>query len=342
MSAFTEIKKYIQTFEKYGCKEYENGTKEYGHAPFIAPEAYNFCVFATLNEDDIVELERDLKREIPAQFRSFLMTDSNGLHLFFHFSLYGMRKSYNRNPNATPEPYGLIEPNIYERPKNAKDTYFFIGGYRYDGSKLYIDSENGKVHFCKSRDATSLLSWDSFEDMLISESQRLFTLYDDRGRMLVSREKTLPIQNKRLTNSKPTKSGTLPNISFQSMENPTHSWNAPYDEMSFEDLVKNCDKYDDPFDYAIFCDKENFLTGRFYVYLVSWDVYPADDEATELLKELDEYGCDELIQLVEMDDFQNIIHEQRYKKADSTIEDYWTALQIRMDEIKAYNKQQTD
>ena len=53
--------------------------------------------------------------------------------------------------------------------------------------------ENGKVHFCKSRDATSLLSWDSFEDMLISESQRLFTLYDDRGRMLVSREKTLPI-----------------------------------------------------------------------------------------------------------------------------------------------------
>ena len=90
MSAFTEIMEYIQTFEKYGCKEYENGTKEYGHAPFIAPEAYNFCVFATLNEDDIVELERDLKREIPSQFRSFLMTDTNGLHLFHHFSLYGM------------------------------------------------------------------------------------------------------------------------------------------------------------------------------------------------------------------------------------------------------------
>ena len=85
MSAFTEIKKYIQTFEKYGCKEYENGTKEYGHAPFIAPEAYNFCVFATLNEDDIVELERDLKERFRLQFRSFLMTDSNGLHLFLPF-----------------------------------------------------------------------------------------------------------------------------------------------------------------------------------------------------------------------------------------------------------------
>ena len=92
MSAFTEIKKYIQTFEKYGCKDYGNGTKEYGHAPFIAPEAYNFCVFATLNEDDINELERDLKREIPAQFRSFLMTDTNGLHLFFHFCLFVIKK----------------------------------------------------------------------------------------------------------------------------------------------------------------------------------------------------------------------------------------------------------
>lgn len=193
MSAFTEIMEYIQTFEKYGCKEYENGTKEYGHAPFIAPEAYNFCVFATLNEDDIVELERDLKREIPSQFRSFLMTDTNGLHLFHHFSLYGMRKSYNRDLNATPAPFGLLKPNIYEKPKNAKDTYFFIGGYRYDGSKLYIDSEDGKVHFCKRRDASSLLAWDSFEDMLLSESKRIFTLYDDRGRMLVPSEKTLPI-----------------------------------------------------------------------------------------------------------------------------------------------------
>ena len=53
MSAFTEIMEYIRTFEKYGCKEYENGTKEYGHAPFIAPEAYNFCVFATLIETEV-------------------------------------------------------------------------------------------------------------------------------------------------------------------------------------------------------------------------------------------------------------------------------------------------
>ena len=41
--------------------------------------------------------------------------------------------------------------------------------------------------------ASSLLAWDSFEDMLLSESKRIFTLYDDRGRMLAPSEKTLPI-----------------------------------------------------------------------------------------------------------------------------------------------------
>ena len=43
-----------------------------------------------------------------------------------------------------------------------------------------------------------------------------------------------------------------------------------------------------------------------------------------------------------MYDFQNVIHEQKDKKADSTIEDYWAALQNRIDEMKTYNKQQTD
>lgn len=45
MSAFTEIMEYIRTFEKYGCKEYENGTKEYGHAPFML---LKHIIFASL------------------------------------------------------------------------------------------------------------------------------------------------------------------------------------------------------------------------------------------------------------------------------------------------------
>lgn len=56
------------------------------------------------------------------------------------------------------------------------------------------------------------------------------------------------------------------------------------------------------------------MSGRFYVYNLNWDVYPTEDEEAELLKELHEYGYNELIQLLDMDEFQDIVHEQRNKK----------------------------
>lgn len=194
MEVFTEIMKYIQTFGKYGCKEYENGTKLYGHAPFIAPKAYNFRVFSVLSEQEIIELEQDMHREIPIAYRSFLMRNANGLNLFnTTLCFYGLRKSYCRSLEAIPEPFSLSELNRFERPKNAEESYFFIGGYDYDLSKLYINTDDGTVHFCKRRDATSLLSWSSFEEMILSETRRLSTLYNDRGEGLVPHEKTLPI-----------------------------------------------------------------------------------------------------------------------------------------------------
>lgn len=194
MSAFTEIMKYIQTFEKYGCKEYEDGTKLYGHAPFLAPKAYIFRVFSALSDPEVTQLEQDMHREIPIAYRSFLMRNANGINLFnTTLCFYGLRKSHCRRFDATPEPFSLSELNRFERPKNADNSYFFIAGYDHDLSKLYINTEDGTVHFCKRGDATSLITWDSFNDMLLSETRRLFSLFDDMGRILVSREKTLPI-----------------------------------------------------------------------------------------------------------------------------------------------------
>jgi hypothetical protein len=194
MEVFAEIMKYIQTFEKYGCKEYENGTKLYGHAPFIAPKAYSFRVFSALSEQEVAKLEQDMNREIPIAYRSFLMKNSNGLNLFNTTLCFdGLRKSYCRNLDATPEPFSLSELNRFERPKNAKESYFFIGGYDSDLSKLYINSDDGTVHFCKRWDATSLLKWNSFEEMILLETRRLLTLHNDRGELIVPHEKTLPI-----------------------------------------------------------------------------------------------------------------------------------------------------
>lgn len=192
---FEEIKRdFILPFQKLGVKEYENGTIEYGHVPHFAPQAYLINVYSPINNVELQTLQDELKRNIPEQYNSFLTEISNGLCLFLYFNLYGHISSLDRSPDAPPQAFPLDIPNIYERPKNSKDSYFYIGGYRYDGSKLYIDELTGKVHYCKRRDATSLFSWDSFDEMLLSETKRLFKLFDDKGIMLVSSNETLPVK----------------------------------------------------------------------------------------------------------------------------------------------------
>ena len=53
------------------------------------------------------------------------------------------------------QPFSIITANIRERPRNAADDHFFIGGYDWDGSYLYIDKRTSTVHYCDRDDATS-------------------------------------------------------------------------------------------------------------------------------------------------------------------------------------------
>lgn len=91
-------------------------------------------------------------------------------------------------------PFSIITPNIKERPRNAKDNYFFIGGYNWDCSKLYIDMVTNKVHYCAERDATTLYEWNSFEEMIVSEVKRITNLFDDKGVVLNEDMHTTPIE----------------------------------------------------------------------------------------------------------------------------------------------------
>lgn len=69
---------------------------------------------------------------------------------------------------------------------------FFIGEYDWDHSFLYVTPDQ-KVHFCHREDATSLFTWDSIEDMLLSEIRRIYTLFDDRGVAIDPKHPTTPI-----------------------------------------------------------------------------------------------------------------------------------------------------
>lgn len=192
MNSIWESIATLKEFNYLGEKILEDGTLLIAKAPHIAPLAWLHCVYAPLTESQISEIEQRIG-EMPKVYKEFLKT-SNGLGVFnTTLSLYGLRGNYRRQIQDVWQPFDIIIPNTLEKPANAKESVFIIGGYDWDGSYLYIDKRSGKVHLCDRDDAKSLYEWDDFEEMLSSEVRRLVTLFDKEGKELDSDRSTLPI-----------------------------------------------------------------------------------------------------------------------------------------------------
>ncbi|WP_185247221.1 SMI1/KNR4 family protein [Chryseobacterium bernardetii] len=189
-----EINELIYKFSNLGLDSSSDGAMMIGRAPFKGPKAWLNIVYPKINEEEILVLERELNTNIPESYKYFLMNYSNGGNfLSSTLSLDGLRRHLTRDPKANSrQPFSIITPNVYERPENAKESYFFIGGYQWDGSLLYIDKDTNIVHCGSPDDATSKFQWTSFEEMLTSELKRLYKLFDEEGKEIDENVSTLP------------------------------------------------------------------------------------------------------------------------------------------------------
>lgn len=189
---FEKVLQVVDQARRFGSRTLADGTLLAGHVPHVAPEAWFHQVFPPLSEADVVQLEREiLRRAIPPAYRAFLTGCSNGLRLFSgSLSLYGLRRNYIRTGDAVWQPFAIETPNLYERPRDASNSCFFIGGYNWDGSRLYIEGE--EVFRCSRRSAEPLDRWEGFWDMLLRETERLSMLFDENGRERDSSVPTTP------------------------------------------------------------------------------------------------------------------------------------------------------
>ena len=161
----------LYKYKNLGESKSDDGAVFIGKVPHNGPKAWLNILYPVVTEEELRFLSEELKTEIPEEYSSFLLSFSNGMNVLSStFSLYGLRRQIDRNLEANVrQPYSIITPNIYERPENSKPSYFFIGGYNWDGSHLYIDRETNIVHCCERWDATSKKQWNSLEEMIISE-----------------------------------------------------------------------------------------------------------------------------------------------------------------------------
>ncbi|QUP53639.1 SMI1/KNR4 family protein [Ralstonia syzygii] len=149
-------------------------------------------IFPGLTEDQVSDLEKAVGIPFPAVFSEYLK-DMNGLTAFSGaLCIYGARLSLDRR-SKDAFPYALQTPNSVERPKDASPDMFFIGGYNWDGSKIYMDLQTGRVFRCSRESAKPLNEWPDFWSMLISEISRISALYESDGRKKNLSEPTAPI-----------------------------------------------------------------------------------------------------------------------------------------------------
>jgi len=197
MVYFKELEQLLYRFESLGIEKSQNGAILIGRASHIAPLAWLNCLYPVLENEEILLIEEKLGTKIPEDYKFFLSNFSNGLGIFVSvFSLYGLRKDLVRSIEASRQPFSIFTTNLIEKPKNSKDSYFFIGGYNWDGSNLYIDKQTNKVHYCDRWDATSLFEWNSFDEMIVSEVKRITNLFDKKGVILDENRFTTPIEIK--------------------------------------------------------------------------------------------------------------------------------------------------
>ena len=74
----------------------------------------------------------------------------------------------------------------------AAERFISIGGYSNDGTRTVLDRDDGSVLAMPPKGETVLHRWPTPDSWVNEELNRLSMLFDREGRILVSRERTLP------------------------------------------------------------------------------------------------------------------------------------------------------
>ena len=96
-------------------------------------------MYPCVTETEVCDLEKRLGVAIPKVYKDFLMNVSNGFDIMnCTLALHGCRTSYDRSD---------------------LDSWYLLGTYEYDGSKLYLNTLDDKIYYCDRYDATPLKAY---------------------------------------------------------------------------------------------------------------------------------------------------------------------------------------
>jgi len=192
---FKATLKLLDKWESHGRKKLSNGAIQICNVPSIAPEAWLHEIFPPLNDEQINELQKKVKLQLPNDYIE-LLKYCNGINLFFgSLCVRGLRSQMNyRSGDLAVQPYALEQDQIYLTTKNT--SFICVGSYGYDVSHITFDLDEGidnnKVYRCERRKPVILNEWPDLWTCLYDEVQRLSNHFDDMGVRLDKSIPTIP------------------------------------------------------------------------------------------------------------------------------------------------------
>lgn len=191
-----EWEELILMLDKYsalGERVMPNGARLIGHVPHVAPLAYLHTIYPPLNLEELCQVEKTIGRKIGNSLADFYKI-TNGVKLFSgELTIDGLRTDNSRSiESSLSQPFDIGTVNVDERPAFAEDDMIFIGGYKDDGSLLYMRYGGNDVFRCSQTSKAPLNHWTSIVDLLLSESKRFVDLFDESGKLFDEEKSTVP------------------------------------------------------------------------------------------------------------------------------------------------------
>ena len=164
----------------------------YNFAPWIAPQAYLHVVFKPADRVTLGEIGSSLK--LPQSWQDTLAAQNGAILYSDAISIFGVRSPtalLNRGDVFEMPPYSIVDENR-NWPVKPIERFVVIGGYGYDGTRAVLDRDSGSVLAIPRKSEKALCRWPDPDAWIKEELNRLSLLFDREGKILVSREQTLP------------------------------------------------------------------------------------------------------------------------------------------------------
>jgi hypothetical protein len=179
-------------------RQLNESTLVFLHMPWKAPQAYLHVFFRGVSGETLNNFMLNEGMLLPPHVHDYLMQFNGGSFFQGSLSLFGITNGTVSRDPMRRQPFDIRLYNKQSRPSNAKPDEFYIGGYDWDGSLIFVRENDSKVYRRDRKSGEIKNTWISFDQFLEQELMRIRQLVNRDGTWIDPNAPTCPLDDHQL------------------------------------------------------------------------------------------------------------------------------------------------